>query len=63
MGRSKQFCADLVPGLPGDISHALASLHGALDEPVGRPVPFDRLDAFLTRPGDIAFTARVGMFC
>ncbi|MFF7504902.1 hypothetical protein ACFZBM_36585 [Streptomyces lavendulae] len=53
--------ATLMPTLPGDMWHALASLHGAHADPVGNIPPLDRPDAFLslTRPGDIAFTARV----
>ncbi|WP_030960582.1 hypothetical protein [Streptomyces sp. NRRL S-378] len=61
MRRNKQSYAGLVPSLPGDMWHALASFHGAHGEPVGRLVPFDHPDAFLslTQPDDIAFTARV----
>ncbi|MGW7136652.1 hypothetical protein [Streptomyces xanthophaeus] len=61
MRRNKQSYAGLVPSLPGDMWHALASFHGAHGEPVGRLVPFDHPDAFLslTQPDDIGFTARV----
>ncbi|MBT1183909.1 hypothetical protein HET69_07740 [Streptomyces sp. CJ_13] len=61
MKRKKQNYAGLVPSLPGDMWHALASFHGAHGEPVGRLAPFDHPDAFLslTQPGDIGFTARV----
>ncbi|MCX4546765.1 hypothetical protein [Streptomyces sp. NBC_01565] len=63
MRRHQQNNAGLVPSLPGDMWHALASLHGTHVDPVGHRVPLDRPDAFLslTRPGDIGFTARVGL--
>ncbi|MGW6877647.1 relaxase domain-containing protein [Streptomyces xanthophaeus] len=61
MRRNKQSYAGLVPSLPGDMWHALASFHEAHGEPVGRLVPFDHPDAFLslTQPDDICFTSRV----
>ncbi|WP_260145496.1 hypothetical protein [Streptomyces sp. 2132.2] len=50
-----------MPSDAGDMWHALAALRQTHSEPFGRLVPFERVDALLslTRPGDIAFTARV----
>ncbi|MEU3903861.1 hypothetical protein AB0F20_08590 [Streptomyces goshikiensis] len=61
MRRNEQSYAGLVPSLPGDMWHALASLHGAHGEAVGRLVPLDRPEAFLSliQLDDIGFTARV----
>ncbi|MFF3775775.1 hypothetical protein [Streptomyces sp. NPDC002232] len=45
----------------GDMWLALARLHAAHRDPVGRLVPFERPDALLalTEPDDVRFTARV----
>ncbi|MFI8265014.1 hypothetical protein [Streptomyces sp. NPDC085665] len=61
MRRNTQSNAGLVPSLPGDMRRALASLHGLHGESVGRLVPYDHPDAFLslTQPDDIGFNARV----
>ncbi|MCX4808810.1 hypothetical protein OG594_45950 [Streptomyces sp. NBC_01214] len=42
MRRHQQNNAGLVPSLPGDMWHALASLHGTHVDPVGHLVPLDR---------------------
>ncbi|MFJ3861381.1 hypothetical protein ACIPRL_34770 [Streptomyces sp. NPDC090085] len=49
------------PSDAGDMWHALTALRQTHSEPVGRLAPFEQADAllWLTRPGDIAFTARV----
>ncbi|MFG2394627.1 hypothetical protein ACGFYF_37960 [Streptomyces lavendulae] len=61
MRRNKQDNPGPAPSDAGDMWHALAALRQTHSEPVGRLVPFERADALLslTRPGDVAFTARV----
>ncbi|MFJ8162509.1 hypothetical protein ACIRBY_16505 [Streptomyces sp. NPDC096136] len=60
MRRNQQNNPGPSPSDAGDLWHALAARRQTHSEPVGRLAPFERADALLslTRPGDIAFTAR-----